>query len=35
MAAKKRSEDFSDMMIRMAKADTMVSTRSPVAIDRA
>jgi hypothetical protein len=35
MAAKKRSEDFSDMMIRMAKVDTMVSTRSPIAIDRA
>jgi predicted CopG family antitoxin len=28
MAVKRRSESFSDVTIRMAKADTMVSTRS-------
>jgi hypothetical protein len=35
MAAKKRPEAFSDVIIRMAKAEAMASNRSPVAIDRA
>jgi hypothetical protein len=32
MAARRKSENFSDVMIRMAKADTVASSRSPVAI---
>jgi hypothetical protein len=32
MAAKRRSEDFSDLIIRMAKAEAMASSRLPVAL---
>jgi hypothetical protein len=32
MASKRSSEDFSDMLIRMAKAEVTVPNRSPVAV---